>query len=375
MSMRPDALLVRLDPRLNTLVVAVLAVTVLVASTAFGWLTYRELHGIIMDGFDRKLSAVSTTTAAFIDPDDHARILERGEEDALYLRYVVPMRRIMAKKGLTYLYSYVPATNDTLVYVLDATEGDGHSHIGDEDPLPAADAAGVRAILRTGEVYLSGMQAWEQWGILKSAYAPIRDPADGHPAVVGADIDISIITTKTGNALARVGAVGVGILFVGHLVTLSLSRRLAAPLAEVKDGALRVAAGELGYRLPPEPIEEFDQLATCFNEMSSALQSAVQALRDEGEIIASARRQHALRLALEAGDDDILRNAAVAPALAHLWQTDPAIAPLQPLRTRREAQSILRRVIASGGGEDDVHRWLAPYLTTGDPHAPEGIEE
>jgi len=43
---------------------------------AYAILTYARLHAFILTGFDRKLAAISTTTAAFIDPADHERLVE-----------------------------------------------------------------------------------------------------------------------------------------------------------------------------------------------------------------------------------------------------------------------------------------------------------
>ena len=282
------------SPKLQTLVLGTLVPILLAASAWMGWLTYQELYTIILEGFDQKLRATSSGTAAFVEIIDHEGIVRTGSEtDPRYLRYVSPMQRILDRAELTYLYTTLLEADGSLTYVLDGTVGEDHSEIGSHDVLSDEEILRLdemRLILREGSVFLSGLNPTEQWGILKTAFAPIEGGDPALPALAGADVNISVVGTKARVAIAQVGVAALLALLLGAAVSLWLARRLAAPLNEVRDGALRVAAGEFGHRIPALPYEEMQELAGTFNFMSDAIGATLTDLSEQQKISEADRR-------------------------------------------------------------------------------------
>jgi len=145
-----------------------------------------------------------------------------------------------------------------------------------------------------GTVYSSGIEDSEDWGLLKSAYAPIFEDGDGITGMVGTDISVSTIQDRTQIALAKVGLVTIVVLFLGGLGSILISLRLTGPLAAVQEGATRVAAGRRGERLAAPRLRDLADLTTSFNEMTQKLTSAVDKLTDETERVESMRRRRHL---------------------------------------------------------------------------------
>ena len=249
----------------------------LMVTVVLGATIYSTLRAVILQGFDRKLSALSTVTGAFVDGEDHAAILKgRNETSPLYLRYVEPMRRIRARKELTFIYTQTLGDGAEITYVLDGQVGEGHSAIGDQDTLPEGELDGARAVLREGRVHLSEIRAWEQWGLLKSGFAPITDRTGRAVAMAGADVDISTIRSKTGTALAQVGLTSLLALLAATIVALRVARSLTRPIAALKEAALKVAAGQFGLALAVEHPRELAELAEGFSAMSETLSLTVR---------------------------------------------------------------------------------------------------
>lgn len=282
------------SPKLQTLVLAVLIPTLLAASTWMAWLTYQELYTIILEGFDQKLRATSAGTAAFIEIEDHNALVRAGTEtDARYLRYVAPMQRIVDRAELTYLYTTLLRSDGSITYVLDGTIGVDHSEIGSDDVLSDGEILRLdemRQTLRDGSVFLSGLNPTEQWGILKTAFAPIDGGDPGLPAMAGADVNIGVVGTKAREAIAQVGLAALLALLLGAAVSLWLARRLGGPLIHVKDGALRVAAGEFDHRISAPQYEEVKALAATFNLMSDAIGETLSDLSEQQRTSESDRR-------------------------------------------------------------------------------------
>ncbi len=62
---------------LRGLVLSVLVPLLLLSATVSGWVTYRTLYDIILGGgFEQKLNAISTASAALIDPETHERLAQ-----------------------------------------------------------------------------------------------------------------------------------------------------------------------------------------------------------------------------------------------------------------------------------------------------------
>lgn len=230
---------------------------ILVLAIVLGALVYNRLYETILDGFSRKLITTSALTGALIDPADHDFLIssaevkapaEAVEEMPQYKRNVQPMRRIRRELGLTYLYTQLLGGLKDVIYVLDSSEGDEHSTIGSEDELTAETRTGLRRTTKDGAIYVSPIEFQEQWGLLKTAAAPVLSQQGKIVATAGADVNISVIEVATQNALFASALIGVASLMASAFVTWLILRWVAAPIEGLKADALRIAAGD---RSPP----------------------------------------------------------------------------------------------------------------------------
>lgn len=71
------------EMKIQSALLLVLVPTLFLATGAAGYLVYASLYSEILAGFDARLRSVSTVTAAFIDPDDHSKILRPCRISAL----------------------------------------------------------------------------------------------------------------------------------------------------------------------------------------------------------------------------------------------------------------------------------------------------
>jgi hypothetical protein len=317
---------------LRTLLPAVVGVAMLLAV-----LVYDRLYVAIVDGFDHKLVTTSALTGAMIDPADHDRLItaaRAGADAALveatpaYRANVAPMARIRQALSLTYLYTQV-VNGPGVLYVLDGSSGEDHSPIGTTDTPPADTLAGLQRVERDGAIYVSPIEYQEQWGLLKTAAAPIAS-ADGRidaradariAGSAGADVNISVIRVATQNALFASALVGIGSIVACILLTLRLVSRIGGPLAALTQDTLRIAGGDPGGlatgRGPREVI---------------ALRSALQALIDtratetETRALAASRARAATSRAVIAAEADDAREPVVLGANAErsvVWIAAP----------------------------------------------------
>lgn len=353
---------------IQTLLLRVFLPAVGFVAIGLGVLTYNRLYATILDGFDRKLITASSLTGAIIDGRDHDRLIAiartepktfEAEDSPEYLRAVLPMRRIREKLDLTYLYTQILGGSQDIIYVLDSSVGDNHSQIGAEDDLPAETLAGVRRSETRGSVHLSPIEYQAQWGLLKTAAAPLRS-ADGRiVATAGADVNVSLIQVATQNALFASVVIGIASLFACALAVLLVVRGIARPLDRLRQEALRIAGGDhrplTRFRAPRDIAEIQSALAESATAMTGALADARQAALSEqqdaaiaathAQLVAAADTPHLAFTGPVADDSEALLRRAAAARLAERMAADPdlarQIAAFGPLLRLAEGESAM----------------------------------
>lgn len=364
--MQPDGI------PIQTLLLRMFLPAVAMVAIGLGVLTYDRLYDTILEQFDRKLITASALTGALIDGRDHDRLIaiaraepesDAAEHSPEYLRAVLPMRRIREELDLTYLYTQILGGKKDILYVLDSSKGDDHSQIGSEDDLPPETLAGVRRATARGMIHLSPIEYQEQWGLLKTAAAPLRDANGRIVATAGADVNVSLIRTATQNALFASVVIGMASLLGCTLVILMIVRRIADPLNRLRQEALRIASGDHSPLVTSQAPRDLAQLQAAIAENTSAMtgelaearSAAAAAERQAGvaaldrELARIAAKSGGLRFSGPAaeGTEALLRRAAAAH-LAERMAADDALAgriaaqgPLLPLARDESADALL----------------------------------
>ncbi len=77
---------------------------------------------------------------------------------------------------------------------------------------------------------------------------------------------------------------GVALVFLFAAIAALVSRWVVTPVRHAALGAQRLAAGNLGERMPVRGVDELAALATSFNEMAKSLQEKMTALQDLSQV-------------------------------------------------------------------------------------------
>src|SRR3546814_19830028 len=136
-----------------------------------------------------------------------------------------------------------------MFYVLDGTEGADHSPIGSEDERTNETRIGLTRVQDSGAVYVSPIEYQEQWGLLKTAAAPVYGVDGSITGSAGADVNISVIQVATQNALFMSAMLGIGSIIACILVAMELARRTERPIEALTAASLdrkRVEQGKGG---------------------------------------------------------------------------------------------------------------------------------
>lgn len=374
----------RPTPGLAQRVLTVLIPAVVIVTLGFSVLVYRDLNRAISDGFDRLLIATSAVTGALIPADPHQSLLNEVrtlgrdplalETDPRYRDLVTPMRAIRERLGLTYLYTQVIGAGEhEVVYVIDTNLDADHTPIGTADMLPADAVNGMYQILGGAPHAVSPIEQWEEWGLLKSGFAPIRDATGRAVAAAGADVNVTVIRERTRIALLTVLVLGLSALSAGLIIAWLIAQRLSRPMQQLKTLAARATAGSSARlsgstRLIPElrPVADaIDALRAHLRRSRDAAQADIQALRAR-RLQDSARDWLRARVAIETDSVDDQGRAALTLARRHGWRLVwlTAASPLAEddligRRQRTDLIDLLRRLWEHGA--DDPATWPSGF--------------
>ncbi len=130
-------------------------------------------------------------------------------------------------------------------------------------------------------------------------------------------IDREIRASTTGIMVFALGFV----ILAALLVSLLVDRAVYKPLADLKDGAARLAEGDLEKQIPVRSHDEFGQLAESFNTMTRALKKSRGELEEWGHTlehkIAEATRELQLAQAEAARGEKLASVGLLAAGIAH----------------------------------------------------------
>lgn len=262
----------------------------------------RMALGLAYNPSDQKLYAGSTMPLLEIDLNKSAvypmKVNFQGKTGLIYDRHLRSLLQIKINRDITYLgLGKVTERGKKLVYILDPEQLLIMAPIGYQDADDIDEE--IADVFFKGKTFLSEPTFWEEWGWLKTGYAPVTDQADNIRAITFADIGISIIDEKTAEAQVRIFTTGLLLFIISIIAGLFITRRLIKPIGQLKEVALKVAAGMYDQQITIKEPKELEELSNAFNDLSNSLQQTLEELYISNKKIADLRNRSEIERLIE----------------------------------------------------------------------------
>lgn len=262
----------------------------------------RMALGLAFNPLDQKLYAGSTMPLLEVDLNKSAlypmKINFQGKTGIIYDRHLRSLLQIKINRDITYLgLGKVTERGKKLVYILDPEQLLIMAPIGYQDADDIDEE--IADVFFKGKTFLSEPTFWEEWGWLKTGYAPVTDQADNIRAITFADIGISIIDEKTTEAQVRIFITGLLLFIISIIAGLFITRRLIKPIGQLKEVALKVAAGMYDQQITIKEPKELEELSNAFNDLSNSLQQTLEELYISNKKIADLRNRSEIERLIE----------------------------------------------------------------------------
>lgn len=238
------------------------------------WLSLRKANRLAFELIQEKVYSIAVSTAPRIDGDVVAQLTSPEQDGSPAYDEVRDKLRAVRDANsegalpVRFIYIIRPLENGDWEYVVDAEEdGDDKSYLGDPVEFNFEKEKPELTVPRSDSAYTR-----DSFGTWLSAFAPIRDSSGQAVAVVGVDIAAQRIQVLLRQLLFGDLAAMLVALLLATALAAWLSRKITAPLTELRDFVREIGRGNFSSRLEVTSDDEFGELAAAVNQMAEGLE-------------------------------------------------------------------------------------------------------
>lgn len=257
-------------------------------NTLMGFFVWRQLSSMVREISRSKLKAIAASTASLIDTNSHEKLLDKSDKDTPdYIKVQTVMKKIMvANDQVDDIYTLRRTSQDNIwTFVVSAAGTEDSNQDGTIEATEEQVAIGEKFDATNCPQLATGWDApaadrdinCDQWGCWLSGYAPVKNGDGTTIAVAGVDIAANDIFAYEKNLKIIILA---SIIFLTALLPLLLNPLLIILLRPVSTivGGLKAFGQNLSSRIHVNSQDEFELIASTFNDMAGQLQDLYQDL-------------------------------------------------------------------------------------------------
>lgn len=261
---------------LSFLVISILMITVLSS------MIYAFSSSIISKYMAQKASTIAEAALEYIDVKEFQNLNKvEDEQKASYKKMRESLSYIRKISGSKYVFSMRKTNDGKFMYVVDGSEEENISHIGDTE-----ESDNRFEEVWSGKKYVDNKMRDEgEWGILISSYLPIRD-GDKIVGFVGVDYDAEDMYRGLQKLRSFAILISIGVSAVIAICGLLMAGYVTKPINMILKVSERVANNDLAVeKIDYKDSGELGVLVNSFNGMVASIKSMVIKLQQaSGEL-------------------------------------------------------------------------------------------
>ncbi len=261
-------------------------ITLLTASMfiiVLGFLTiynYLRDYQQVEEKFGWTLEHIAATAAVSIDGDEHAAVMQAGDESSAVFRNIRgQLERVKRANDLS---------NETIYtfHVVDAAAGELEfavmlhpvPFVGDPYTVPENIRPIVQTVIRDKHSAYTPLYT-DEHGSWISGYAPIVNGAGELRGILAVDYQVDRFLMALYEDVARTLLYDLGFVLLGVALSFWLSRRISRPVERLSVAARSIMEEKYDFKLPVQSRDEIGQLTETFNSMAASLRERLLMFR------------------------------------------------------------------------------------------------
>lgn len=248
-----------------------------------GFVVYFQSSSNLRNDLSDQLLSIVKTTTIYIDGDIHQSIRSKQQEDSReYLAISSKLKQVLRNNPkLAYIYTLAPYDEENVIFVVDPTEGEDHSNIGDKYSKNSTIGEALMGRSAVEPEYYT-----DQWGTFLSAYAPIRNSGGEVIGAIGADFKADTIIGAQRRILTLIIAFSSVLTLISCIVSLVISKKISLPISNLAATAEEISNGNLSAAIDDVSTnDEIRTLIKSFKLMTAGLKDTIMEIASTAGIL------------------------------------------------------------------------------------------
>ena len=254
---------------------------------------YSQCYSMVTNDAAERVSRTAREAAKVIDVDEFVKLKSiEDEKTEPYNKMREALDYIRQVSGAKYVFTMRKTDDGEFIYVVDGSEIDVISHIGDvEEPIPAFET------VWSGKEYTDKkIHHEENWGSFISSYYPLKDDKGNVVGFVGVDFDVE--TVYMGLNKLKNTTIIIILLFIAAIIVFSivLANSITKHIKYAVEYSGELADLNLAKDVSQEYLErkdEFGEMARALNAIRNSFKKIILEINGSSEKMAAASQQFA----------------------------------------------------------------------------------
>lgn len=242
----------KLQIKLTIAFVLIITIAVSVLSTMIYWNSYN----LLVNNLGSRSTKVAEAVAKKINVEEHNKLKTAADEETeVYKKITEELANMKEASGAESVYTVRKNENGQYTYVADgeSLDSENKSHIGDvekEVDIGFQDAY-------KGNVYYSKVIDISSWGILVSAYYPLKDTNNEVVGFVGVDYDVEKEYNQFQKFKIQLFIIAIVILVITSIAGVVISKNMSKPIIKVTELLNKTASLDLAYDSSYDELKKY----------------------------------------------------------------------------------------------------------------------
>jgi len=253
--------------------------TIIVAISLIATIAYTQSYTLLINNLGMRSLKIAEIGAQKLDVEAFKELkTPKDEETDAYKSMREDLSTLREITGAKYLYTMIKKDTGEFVYVVDGSDSEEISHIGDiEEPNPLFNSA------LEGNKCTDNQIEINEWGTLISSYFPIKDKNNKVVGFVGVDYDVEAEYKAFQRFKLILLSISVGLLIGASVFGIILSKKITDPIKRLTELMKRVEAGDFTVQANITTKDEIGSLSKSFNIMITHIKNLIQEVHQNSE--------------------------------------------------------------------------------------------
>lgn len=269
---------------ISTKIFALVVMTALIINILTCVVAYRTISSSLYERAKTTAIEQASIAAKELNGDFTARYINAdGDDDEAYQHISQTLSCFLQSESVDYIYLMTYADENNFKFIVDTDP---------EDPADFGELYETEEEMSTaykGAAVATSEASFDEWGIVYSGYAPVRDSSQNVIGIVGVDINVSNVSSSVIGMVTIIIIANIFGLIAAIVIASVFTTKIRKSFAKLNTAMLDIASadGDLTRQIYNESGDELETLSHSFNLLLEKTRATISTVASSSEAIAT----------------------------------------------------------------------------------------